>query len=100
MGWVDHIDRLPSSPPTLSPSLQAITVARGYISNEGTGHELGFQPYQRDLQGGGSASRGYRVEDDAGEGGGEMAFDVWKVPQMPEVIDAGNLPVKVTAHSR
>jgi len=31
----------------VSVAVKAITVARGYISNEGTGHELGFQPYLR-----------------------------------------------------
>ncbi|GFR52417.1 hypothetical protein Agub_g14989 [Astrephomene gubernaculifera] len=30
----------------------------------------------------------------------ELAFDVFKVPQLQELHDAGNLPVKVTAHSR
>ncbi|KAG2496907.1 hypothetical protein HYH03_004913 [Edaphochlamys debaryana] len=30
----------------------------------------------------------------------ELAFDVFKVPQLNELHDAGNLPVKVTAHSR
>lgn len=30
----------------------------------------------------------------------ELAFDVFKVPQLAELSDAGNLPVKVTAHSR
>ncbi|KAG2449902.1 hypothetical protein HYH02_000008 [Chlamydomonas schloesseri] len=30
----------------------------------------------------------------------ELAFDVFKVPQLHELQDAGNLPVKVTAHSR
>ncbi|GIM03220.1 hypothetical protein Vretimale_8017 [Volvox reticuliferus] len=30
----------------------------------------------------------------------ELAFDVFKVPQLHELHDAGNLPVKVTAHSR
>lgn len=30
----------------------------------------------------------------------ELAFDVFKVPQLAELQDVGNLPVKVTAHSR
>lgn len=30
----------------------------------------------------------------------ELAFDVFKVPQLHELHDSGNLPVKVTAHSR
>jgi len=31
----------------VSVAVKAIAVARGYVSNEGTGAELGFQPYLR-----------------------------------------------------
>lgn len=48
----------------VSVAVKAITVARGYVGNEGTGHELGFQPYLRG-EGGGSMVGG------GGGGGGK-----------------------------
>ncbi len=167
----------------ISVAVKAIAVARGYVCNEGMGHEVGFQPYLRHLDrrldlmdlhhylgadkkgmgglgmgvgmgGGGGmmmgplgpmglppgakvamgpygmqpappphalmmgpAAGGYGMAGGVGGKGGlealelldeealqdercELAFDVFKVPQVAELQDAGNLPVKVTAHSR
>lgn len=114
----------------ISVAVKAIAVARGYVCNEGMGHEVGFQPYLRNLD----KSRDlldlhqYMMDKKLmqlhkagmpGQGGKpleqlelnldeesmhdercELAFDVYKVPQMAELQDANNLPVKVTAHSR
>lgn len=51
----------------VSVAVKAITVARGYVANEGTGHELGFLPYLRGGEGGGFHGHGYSQGGGPGE---------------------------------
>ena len=128
--WVQE-KKTQSFTAVVSVAVKAIAVARGYVCNEGSGHEVAFQPYLRnpdtqmdvmDLhqyilekkvlamlnrQGQTAVIRSIdnveasaEEEGSSGQDGREMAFDVFKVPLMPELQEAGNLPVKVTAHSR